>query len=118
MPPHERRALRVPINLPVVLVHAGSRFDVVAANLSLGGVFVEPSLGLSYGNRVELTLQPPEVRELVRLPGVVRWTNASGFGVQFQQLGARETHALSMLMTAFRLSQAAVSGPSQSAAAK
>lgn len=111
MPPHERRALRVPINLPVVLVHAGSRFDVVAANLSLGGVFVEPHLGLSYGDRVEVLIQPPEARELTRLPGIVRWTNADGFGVQFQQLGARETHTLSVLMTSFRLSQTAVTAP-------
>jgi type IV pilus assembly protein PilZ len=33
-----------------------------------------------------------------RLPAVVRWTKPGGFGVQFGLLGARETHALGLLV--------------------
>lgn len=106
MQPYVRRSLRVPVQQPVVVVHAGSRFEVVAANLSLGGVFIEPHLGLEYGDRLEVQLHAPETRGVVRLPGIVRWSSPNGFGVQFQQLGARETHALSVLLTAFRAAQA------------
>lgn len=102
MQPHVRRALRVPVQQPVVVVHAGSRFDVIAANLSLGGVFIEPYLGLAYGDRLEVQFHPPQTRGVVRLPGVVRWTSPTGFGVQFLELGARETYALGALLTAFK----------------
>jgi type IV pilus assembly protein PilZ len=34
------------------------------------------------------------------LPGIVRWTNAHGMGVQFGLLGAKETHTITELVAA------------------
>jgi hypothetical protein len=38
----------------------------------------------------------------VELPGVVRWSNEGGFGVQFGLLGARETHSIARILSARR----------------
>ena len=61
-------------------------------------MFIAADVVLDYAVPVELLVQLPGIHELARLPGVVRWHNASGFGVQFLQLGARETHALATLV--------------------
>ena len=87
---------RVPVRIPVVLEHGALYLDAVALDLGLGGVFVEVRPPLSYGTSVNVLIQLPESSRPVHLAGVVRWNNASGCGLQFQQLGARETYAISM----------------------
>ena len=97
---------RVPVNLAVVVVAGERELEAVAVNLGLGGVFVEASQSLDYGTRIELRIALPSLNEPSRLPGVVRWcgaqadnaSNKLGFGVQFLELGARETHAISALV--------------------
>ena len=100
------RSLRVPSKMPVFIEHGGARFSGVAVNLGLGGLFVEASPGLPYGEHLELVVQLPGLPAPSRLPGVVRWSSGSGFGVQFQQLGARETHAIGAMVAAYRKAEA------------
>ena len=95
----------------MVIDHPAAPHHAIAVNLGLGGVFVEASPTLGYGERIELVLQLPGLAGPSRLPGVVRWVDATGFGVQFQQLGARETHAIGELVAAFR--HTATSSPGQ-----
>jgi len=106
------RTLRVPVNLPVVIEHAGARLHAVAANLGIGGVFVQGIASLAYGEQLYLVVELPGLAGPSRLPGVVRWSDAGGFGVQFQQLGARETHAIGALVAAYRAAELAA-GESQ-----
>jgi len=47
---------------------------------------------------VTLEFETVELRGL-KIPGIVRWTKGDGFGVQFQLLGARETHGLALLVS-------------------
>lgn len=101
------RSLRVPVNLPVVIEHGETRFRAIAINLGLGGVFVEASPGLPYGEHLELIVELPGLPGPSRLPGVVRWSAQGGFGVQFQQLGARETHAIGAAVAAYRKAELA-----------
>lgn len=101
------RTLRVPVNLPVVVEHGAARFEAVAANLGLGGVFVLASPGLPYGEHLDVVVELPGLAGLSRLPGVVRWSDQGGFGVQFQQLGARETHAIGVAVAAYRKAELA-----------
>ncbi len=61
-------------------------------------MFIAADAVLDYAVRVELLVQLPGIHEPSRLPGVVRWSDGSGFGVQFLELGARETHALAALV--------------------
>ncbi len=89
---------RVPVRMPVVLEHGALYLDAVALNLSVGGAFIEVRPPLSEGTHVNVLIQLPELSRAARLAGVVRWENASGCGVQFLQLGARETYGISMVV--------------------
>jgi hypothetical protein len=97
-----RQPTRVPVELPLVVEHAGGQFRAVARNLGLGGAFIEADQAPAYGTRVAVLIELPGTAELSSLPAVVRWQNADGFGVQFLQLGAHATYALSALTTASR----------------
>lgn len=61
-------------------------------------MFVESSEVPAFGANVSVTFRENQIA--VPLPGIVRWTKPEGFGVQFQLLGARETHALAKLLKA------------------
>jgi hypothetical protein len=88
----------VPINVWVTVEHEGTYFDAFAANVGLGGALVETSTVLPYGAALVLHLPLPHSAEVLRLRGVVRWNSQSGFGIQFLELGAKETHAISELV--------------------
>jgi hypothetical protein len=104
VPESRRRAPRVPVNVWVTVEHEGTYFDALAANVGLGGAFVETATVLPYGARLMLHLPLPSTATerdeaaVLRLPGIVRWNNQNGFGIQFLELGAKETHAISALV--------------------
>jgi hypothetical protein len=62
----------------------------------VGGVFIESVDIPAFGTKVTLAFDAPGLIG-IKLPGIIRWTKTDGFGVQFQLLGARETHALAGL---------------------
>lgn len=101
------RTLRVSVNLPVVVEHGAARIQAVAVNLGLGGVFILASPALPYGEQLHVLVQLPGLAGPSRLPAVVRWSDQGGFGVQFQQLGARETHAIGVTVAAYRKAELA-----------
>lgn len=63
-------------------------------NVSVGGMFLNSAEVLQFGEELTIELELPRARAPLRLPAIVRWTLAEGFGVQFGLLGARDTHAL------------------------
>ena len=73
-------------------------FTGTAKDISIGGMFVESTEKLPFGTEIIIVARLPGAKADVRLPGIVRWVTAGGFGVQFQLLGARETHAISQLL--------------------
>ena len=97
--PARRAQPRVPVNLPVTIEHAAGPTHAVAVNLGLGGMFVEAPSSLSYGLQVDVLVQVSPRSGPLRLPAVVRWSTQAGFGLQFLQLGARETYAVSALVS-------------------
>jgi Tfp pilus assembly protein PilZ len=90
--------------LPVAVEVDGgeSALHATAINLGVGGVFVQLQPVPDYGAQVVVVIQLPALNEAARLRGVVRWSNANGFGVQFSSLGARETYALGKLVASVR----------------
>jgi hypothetical protein len=94
----------VPVLFPVVIEAEGhqSALHATAINLGLGGVFVQSHVVPNYGAEVVVVIQLPMLKEAARLRGVVRWSSALGFGVQFSSLSARETHAIGMLVASER----------------
>jgi PilZ domain-containing protein len=90
----QRKHHRIPIDLAVICRPPdGEGFEAMVKDISLGGVFVETERQLPFGSLLTLVLRGVVPREL-RLPGVVRWSEPRGFGVQFGLLGAYATHAI------------------------
>jgi hypothetical protein len=90
----QRKYHRVPVNLGVTCIPTdGEAIEGSVKDISVGGMFVECEKQLPFASTVTLVLAGLAVREL-RLPGVVRWSEKHGFGIQFGLLGAYATHAI------------------------
>jgi hypothetical protein len=97
---HEKRAhSRIVVRIAVTCTtDGGASLAGATHDISTGGVFIEGTEIPAFGTRVSLEFDAPELAGL-KIPGIVRWTKAAGFGVQFQLLGARETHALALIVS-------------------
>ena len=90
---------RVSLDIPVVCVLPdGSQITGQSKDISIGGMFVFTTASVAFGTDVQVRLRLPKARQDFSLPGIVRWTNPDGLGIQFGLLGARETHAISELL--------------------
>lgn len=96
---HDKRSHpRVPISADVTCeVSGGASITGRAKDISIGGMFIESEVNVSFGTQVTIVLRLPNTKADARLPGIIRWLKPGGFGVQFGSLGARETHAISEL---------------------
>jgi type IV pilus assembly protein PilZ len=90
---------RVPISADVTCEEkAGAVIHGRSRDISIGGMFIESETPVSFGMELIIILRLPSTKADSRLPGTVRWLAPGGFGVQFGNLGARETHAISELL--------------------
>jgi len=64
--------------------------------VSLGGMFIEAAETPAFGTQLTIVTRLGGMD--AKLPGVVRWAKPGGFGVQFGLLGARETHAIALML--------------------
>lgn len=94
------RPPRVPVSFATTFEHAGSEAAGAIVNIGLGGAFVAADPAPAYAERVVLIARFPGYPEPLRLAGTVRWSDVTGFGVQFEALGAREAYTISRLMGA------------------
>ena len=76
----------------------GAPLSGMAKDISIGGMFIEATESFPFGTEITIVGRFPGMKAELRLPGVVRWTKPTGFGVQFGSLGARETHAITELL--------------------
>jgi hypothetical protein len=84
--------------LSTTFEHAGGEAAGAIVNIGLGGAFVAAEPAPAYAERVVLIARIPGYAEPLRLAGTVRWSDVTGFGVQFESLGAREAYTISRLM--------------------
>jgi hypothetical protein len=102
--PQDRRALtRLIIELDVLLIWDGSPRAARITDLGIGGMFVECAESAPFNTSLLVVLE--HAGGPLRLPGIVRWNNEVGMGLQLGLLGARETHAIAELLGHARLSQ-------------
>ncbi len=96
---HEKRAQsRSVIRIAVTCTtDGGATLSGVTRDVSTGGMYVESQDIPAFGTKIGLQLDYPGLHGII-LPGIVRWTKADGFGIQFQLLGARETHTLAEIV--------------------
>jgi type IV pilus assembly protein PilZ len=97
----KRRHERVSVDLAVELAVPGreSRLPARARDLSVGGMQVASTSTLPVSTEVVAHVWFPDQDHPLALPAVVRWAREGGLGLQFGLLGARETHAITELMT-------------------
>ena len=97
-----RRHHRVPFTEPVVFSRKGSdkRVSGESTDISLGGMYVKTTAPEPFGSEVVIHVHVPGEPSGYALPGIVRWTNNAGMGVQFGLLGAKETHTITELVAA------------------
>jgi hypothetical protein len=91
----QRKHHRVPVHLGVTCIPAdgGEPLEAKVTDISVGGMFIESERQLTFASTVTLVLKGVAAREL-RVPGIVRWSEKHGFGIQFGLLGAYATHAI------------------------
>jgi type IV pilus assembly protein PilZ len=91
-----RRYTRAPLDVPAEFVAKGGKERVAcrAKDVSLGGMFLETGAPLAHNAALVVYVTLPGEKGAFALPGIVRWTRPDGMGVQFDLLGARETHAI------------------------
>lgn len=77
----------------------GPRIDAFSRDLSIGGMFIVTDKPAPFNATVNLYMQLPGVKQEVTVKATVRWMEPDGMGVQFGLMGARETHALTQLLT-------------------
>jgi hypothetical protein len=96
-----RRYERTPVDLAVEFSQRDGveRTQGRATDISLGGMFIETARPAPFSTEIVVHVSLPGQRAPFSIPGVVRWASASGMGVQFKLLGARETHAITALST-------------------
>jgi type IV pilus assembly protein PilZ len=91
-----RRFARASLNVSVHFSPKGSaqKVEGFSKDISLGGMFIDTGAPLAHNAELTVYLQLPGQSAIFELPAVVRWTSATGMGVQFGNLGARETYAI------------------------
>src|SRR4029077_10085686 len=86
--------------LEIEVLFEGKRQTSQTLNISLGGLYLESASPLPIGTTVQLRFQLPTQPEPVEVAGDVRWVvkkgagDASGIGIRFQGLRARDVWAL------------------------
>jgi hypothetical protein len=86
------------IQLPATITVAGTDFDCVIENLSLGGALVCCGLPVAMGEKVGLFFVLDTLRETIDATVIARWRRDTELGVQFEGLRAREMWALGQFL--------------------
>lgn len=98
--PENRQHPRQPFETDVEFqVGDGPRVAARCRDVSLGGMFIETPAPLPYGTAIRVYVKLPKMKDDSVIDAVVRWNMPTGMGVQFGRMGARDTHALTLLLT-------------------
>jgi type IV pilus assembly protein PilZ len=96
----KREHPRTPFDAAITCEVGGQSFNALAKDISLGGMYIEAAPVPAFGAKMQVICRLPGMSEDSSLPAVVRWVKPGGFGIQFGLLGARETHAITSLLSA------------------
>jgi type IV pilus assembly protein PilZ len=92
----QRRYARAPVHSPASFSIKGStdKLEGSCRDISIGGMFFETLSPAPFGTELTVYVLLPGGGATSSLPGVVRWVDGAGMGVQFGLLGAVETHLI------------------------
>jgi len=88
--------MRTPLDAAVTFIRKGSADTLAghAKDVSVGGMFIETPSAAPFGSDVTVKMTLPGSKAALTLPGVVRWVGEGGMGIQFGNLGAKETYEI------------------------
>ncbi len=96
----KRRHFRKSANYAVEFgVSEGARHAGLCHDFSLGGMHIRTTEPAPFGANVTVYVLLKGAQAVSALPGIVRWVKADEMGVQFGLLGARETYALTEMLS-------------------
>jgi hypothetical protein len=96
VPENRRSTTRHAVSIESTLTIDGAAQRCTLVNLSLGGALVAgPKLAM--GKRVQIAFEVPRVNHAIDAAATVRWSDATGVGLQFDGLRARDVWALNEL---------------------
>jgi len=100
----KRQYTRKPVDLPAVLSIAGDDLAALGRcrDMSIGGCFVETDARPPFGTKVKIAISFPGMSKAVELDAIVRWNGPDGLGLQFEPMGALETHTIAKAISAAR----------------
>lgn len=93
---HPRKQVTAPIAFQI---GDGPWIEAESQDISIGGMFIETTQPAAYGATIRIYIQLPGLKQESLIDAVVRWRKATGMGVQFGVMGARETHALTRMIS-------------------
>jgi hypothetical protein len=91
---NRRTSTRHAVSIPAELTIDGSQRSCTLVNLSLGGALFALDSKLAMGVRVDFRFSVPTLEEPIVIGAVVRWSDDTATGIQFDGLRAREVWAL------------------------
>jgi uncharacterized protein (TIGR02266 family) len=92
-----RRFVRAPVDVAVIFTGKNNTAEELrgrSKDISVGGMFITTASVVPFGSEVTIRLRLPHAKDELTLPGVVRWVRDDGMGIQFGNLGAKETHEI------------------------
>jgi type IV pilus assembly protein PilZ len=95
-----RRHPRSHVTAPIAFkIGDGPWTEAESTDIGLGGMFIETAETAPYGAAIQIYIQLPGLKQETLIDAVVRWRKETGMGVQFGVMGARETYALTQLIS-------------------
>ncbi|MBN2526626.1 MAG: PilZ domain-containing protein [Deltaproteobacteria bacterium] len=98
----KRKHSRFEWRAPVTLTHGDTIVEGEILNISLGGILVNSSLTLKYGDKITAKFSVPKLQEPIVAECTVRWISGENEGgLNFIGLKAIETWAVNQLLRQF-----------------
>jgi hypothetical protein len=95
-----RKHPRTQVTAPIAFqIGDGPWIEAESQDIGLGGMFIETTETAAYGAPVRIYIQLPGMKQETLIDAIVRWKKDTGMGVQFGVMGARETYALTLLIS-------------------
>ncbi|MBN2528524.1 MAG: PilZ domain-containing protein [Deltaproteobacteria bacterium] len=94
----KRKYQRIDFETDVTIHLAGQQMSGTTLNLSQGGVLLQTSSPLEFGQKLAIEIRIPKIDHPCNIPCVVRWRRDTSVGVQFETLRAIEVWGINQLI--------------------
>lgn len=94
----QRKFARIDFETEVTIDLDGAKQTGTTVNVSQGGALIKINSSLLFGQKLVVEIQLPKIKDVCRIPSVVRWRNDESIGVQFETLRAIEVWGINQLL--------------------